>query len=330
MNKKPNIRSAFTLIELLVVIAIIAILMALLLPAIQRVRQASDQLLSLNNLRQLGIAVHNAHIDYKVTPPMFGTYPARLDGTGRQGSLFYHILPYIEQDNLYKMGPDAARSETIKLFRAPLDQTYGDGRFTLTDAMPSWWSASGTGNPIPPWAVTGMTNQTWGLSSYAGNWQLFGDRGARFNASIPDGLSNTIMFSEKFAVSSRPAGNPRYGANLWAYGVMPITQNYTADLPPDSLFVNGYWARSGFVNRAGAVPTAWTGTEPWHCRCMVAPEFNVQPQNCHPLKTQSFHVNGINICLADGSARTVTHTIGDKNWAEAETRNRGDVTNLDP
>jgi hypothetical protein len=51
---------------------------------------------------------------------------------------------------------------------------------------------------------------------------------------------------------------------------------------------------------------------------MVAPEFTVQPQNCHPSKTQSFHVNGI--CLADGSARTVTNTIGDKNWAEAETR----------
>lgn len=330
MRTSPRSRG-FTLIELLVVIAIIVLLVALLLPAIQRVRAASDQLISQNNLHQLGIAMHHAHLDYGSTPAMFGTYPVKVDNpTGLQASVFFHLLPYVEEDNMYKLGPDVARSYTPKVLRAPLDQTYGDGKFTLTNAMPSWWSSSGTGNPIPPWAVTGLSNPIWGLSSYSANWQVFGDRGARFPASIPDGMSNTIMFSEKFAVSSRPVGNPRFGANLWAYGVMPITNNYTVDLPADSLYVNGYWARSGFVNRGGAVPTAWTGTEPWNCRCMIAPEFNVKPLNCHPLKTQSFHVSGINICLADGSVRTVSRTIGDQHWAEAETRNRGDVTELDP
>ncbi len=323
-------RPGFTLIELLVVIAIIVLIMAMLLPAIQRVRQASDQMVSLNNLRQLGIAVHNAHNDYNRTPAMFGRYPANLlNPNGVQGSVFFHLLPYLEQDNLYKQGPDMARSQPIKILRAPLDPTYGDGRFTLTDTMPSWWSSSGTGNPIPPWATTGMTNQVWGLSSYAANWQLFGDLGAKFPVTIPDGMTNTIMFCEKYAVSSRPVGNPMYGANLWAYGVLPITQDYTVDLPTNSLYVNAYWARSGFVNRGGPVPTAWTGPEPWHCRCMVAPQFGVPPNNCHPLKTQSFHTSAINICLADGSSRTVTRSISDQRWAEAETSNRGDITDLD-
>lgn len=322
-------RSAFTLIELLVVIAIIVLLMAMLLPAIQRVRAASDQMISLSNLRQLGIAVHNAHGDYKKTPPMFGSYPAILPNpTGVQGSVFYHLLPYIEADNIYKLGPDVARSYVLKVLKAPLDRSYGDGFFELTSSMPSWWSASGTANPIPPWATTGTSNTKWGLSSYAANWQVFGDLGAAFPASIPDGMSNTIMFCEKYAVSSRPAGNPRFGANLWAYGVLPATTNYTVDLPVDSLYVNGYWARSGFVNRSGPVPTAWTGSEPWHCRCMVCAEFGVPDTNSHPLKTQSFTSNIICICLADGSARAVRN-VGDQAWAEAETRNRGDITNID-
>lgn len=321
-------RRAFTLIELLVVIAIITILMAMLLPAIQKIRAAADQMVSLNNLRQLGTAVHHAHLDYKKTPPMFGSYPAILPPTGVQGSVFYHLLPYLEADNIYKMGPDVARSYPLKVLKAPQDRSYGDGVFELTSSMPSWWASSGTGNPIPPWAVTGNSNTTWGLSSYAANWQLFGDKGANFLASVPDGLTNTIMFCEKYAVSSRPVGNPRFGANLWAYGVLPITTDYTADLPPDSLYVNGYWARSGFVNRSGPVPTAWTGSEPWQCRCMVCAEFIVPDTNAHPLKTQSFNGNTICICLADGSARAVRN-IGDKAWAEAETRNRGDVTDID-
>lgn len=322
-------RNAFTLIELLVVIAIITILMAMLLPAIQKVRQAADQMISLNNLRNLGVATHNAHGDYNRTPAMFGSYPVVLPNpSGAVGSVFYHLLPYFEMDNLHRLGSDAARSSKIKLLRAPLDRSYGDGVFELTSAMPSWWSSSGTGNPIPPWAVTGNSNPIWGLSSYAANWQVFGDKGAAFPASLPDGLSNTILFCEKYAVTSRPAGNPRYGANLWAYGVLPVTTNYTSDLPTNSLYVNGYWARSGFVNRSGPVPTAWTGNEPWECRCMICAEFGVSDTNSHPLKTQSFNATTICVCMADGSARAVRN-VGDKAWAEAETRNRGDVTDLD-
>lgn len=321
-------RSGFSLIELLVVIAIITILMALLLPAVQKVRAAADSMTSRNNLKQLGLAVHHAHNDFLITPAMFGSYPAGT--TGIQGTVFYHILPYVEAEAIYRLGPDAARSYPLKVLRAPLDPTYGDGTFQLPVAAPSWFPPGppATANAYPPWAST--SNTTWGLSSYAANWQLFGDKGAKFPSGVPDGMSNTIMFNEKYAVSSRPAGLPREGANLWGYGVLPASNNYTVDQPADSLYVNAYWARSGFVNRGGPAAGSWNFPEAWECRCMVRPEFGVPPTACHPLKSQSLHTSAINLCLADGSVRSVARTISDKGWAEAETSRRGDVTDLDP
>lgn len=107
---RTNRRSAFTLIELLVVIAIIALLMALLLPAIQKVREAANKMLCGSNLRQLGIASHNYHNDYNRLPPGYiGVYPANFSGggTGPEWSgvslgVLYFLLPYMEADNIYK------------------------------------------------------------------------------------------------------------------------------------------------------------------------------------------------------------------------------------
>jgi prepilin-type N-terminal cleavage/methylation domain-containing protein len=317
-------RRGFTLIELLVVIAIIGLLIALLLPAVQSARDAGRRAQSKNNLRQLGLAVHNAHDVRNITPPMFGYYPAR-SASGPAGTVFYHLLPYLENKPLYDLGPDGSRSYALEVLRAPSDPSH-KGTFTLTSAMPSWSASTGTANPIPPWANT--SNTTWGLSSYSANWQFFGDEGTTF-ARVTDGLSSTIMFNEKFAVSSRPAGNPTSGANLWGYGVFPITRDYSQNLPVDSLYVSPYWARSGFVNKGGAVPTAWTGSAPWMCRCMLAPEFNVPPTAAHPLKSQALSSNVIHMVLADGSVRSAVGGVSDPAWSAAETPADGEVIRPD-
>jgi prepilin-type N-terminal cleavage/methylation domain-containing protein len=314
-------RKGFTLIELLVVIAIIAVLVGLLLPAVQKVRVAAALIQARNNLKQLGIATHAAHDAHKKTPMMYGFYG------GRPGSVFYHLLPYLEQENIYRLGPDAARSYPIPVFQHPLDRTYGNGTYRLTTTEPSWYASTGTDNPVPDWADP--NNPIWGLTSFSANWQFFGDRGISL-PTILDGTSNTIMFNEKYAVSRRPAGNPRFGANLWGYGIIPITLDYTVMQAPDSKYYTGYWPRSGFVNRSGAVPGVWPFDQPWNHRCMRRPEFLPPVDNLHPLKSQSFSQAGILVCLSDGSVRMVSSGINDERWCAAESPNGNEIVQLDP
>jgi prepilin-type N-terminal cleavage/methylation domain-containing protein len=337
---RSSVRRGFTLIELLVVIAIIAILIGLLLPAVQKVREAAARTQSQNNLKQIALAMRSFESAYEITPPMFG----QVKGSGVSGSIYYHLLPHLEQSGLYDLGPDAARSYPLKVLRHPADPTQtGDGVFDLPLDAPRWDASSGTANPYPAWAS--QANTRWGLSSYSANWQVFGDQGARLT-KLQDGLSNTIVFNEKYAVARRPVGNPMYGANLWGYGVDPrtIPNDFTPALAPGqfpgdaqwangvnpaSLYVDGYWSRSGFVNRGGTVPTAWTGTAPWMCRCMLRPEFAPPVDNAHCLKSQSMTPAGIHAAFADGSVRFISSSVTDPAWSAGETPANGETITPD-
>src|SRR5689334_19895337 len=97
-------RRGFTLIELLVVIAIIATLIGLLLPAVQKVREAANRMQCRNNLKQLGLAAQLYHDAYQHLPPVIGYYPP---AGGAFGAYFFHLLPYLEQGDLYRsaLGP---------------------------------------------------------------------------------------------------------------------------------------------------------------------------------------------------------------------------------
>jgi prepilin-type N-terminal cleavage/methylation domain-containing protein len=328
--------AAFTLIELLVVIAIIAILIGLLLPAVQKVREAAARAQSQNNLKQQALAVGNFESAHGITPPMFG----QVKASGMSGSVYFHLLPQLEQSALYNLGPDAARSHPLKVLQHPADRTMtGDGVFDLPVAAPRWDAATGTANPYPAWAS--QSNTKWGLSSYSANWQVFGDQGAKVS-KFRDGMSNTIIFNEKYAVARRPSGNPMYGATLWGYGVDPraIPADFTPalgagqypgdaqwanGLNPASLYVNGYWPRSGFVNKGGAVPTSWTGAAPWMCRCMLRPEFAPPVDNVHCLKSQSIASSGIHAAFADGSVRFISSGVSDPGWSAGETPADGET-----
>jgi type II secretory pathway pseudopilin PulG len=170
------------------VIAIIAILIGLLLPAIQRVREAAARLATLSNLKNVALSTHNYQSAFNRLPPMWAFDPTQPNLPA--GSLHFFLLPYVEQDNVYKAangyGPNAWQ-QGIPVYTSTMD------------------------NSAPTGFLSG-----WGVANLAANFQVFGKGPTGWNGGltlqrVSDGTSNTIFFATKY-------GKCGYGGSLWAYG----------------------------------------------------------------------------------------------------------------
>ncbi|MGL4550421.1 MAG: DUF1559 domain-containing protein [Gemmataceae bacterium] len=238
-------RSGFTLIELLVVIAIIAILIGLLLPAVQKVREAAARMQCSNNLKQMGIACHSYH-DTEGTFPHGGTVPW-ANGDYNQASWAYQILPYIEQSNIHRLNNlGSAQTKYVKIYQCPSRRQAAvqGGRYLMD------YASATPGEPVTPvnaWSPDRYwwDGNIWGApatANYRGVIVRKGTSSSRTTmVTITDGTSNTLLIAEKQLNMLNYETGDWHDDCGWGDGWDPDTVRYTALLPKaDSNSVDGY------------------------------------------------------------------------------------------
>jgi prepilin-type N-terminal cleavage/methylation domain-containing protein len=330
-------RLGFTLIELLVVIAIIAILIGLLLPAVQKVREAAARIQCQNHLKQIGLAVHNYHDTYSYLPTHGSgngvrringapTSPTTVDpaatGTGATGyqtaGVFFQILPFMEQGSVYSGADVVVQSTPIKAYfcparRGPTTRLNAGGQpIALNDyAVPTYKTVSGQGGDgggcWNMWSDTGTNGDNNNWPYYYASVFIRGGR-SQGNTSragfppgnltgIPDGTSNTIMLAEKFVDPTR---------------YQPVQSNLDTVDPGNCGSTGCGFTDGGY----------WTGWANWStCRCAL--QTPVRDAAYGPPNSQwaagwqffgSAHPAGTNAVFTDGSVKHVAFGIPGAAW----------------
>ncbi len=325
-------RRAFTLIELLVVIAIIAVLIGLLLPAVQKVREAANRMSCSNNLKQIGLGLHNYHDTYQKLPTGGRIIPSVRNPNANPG--YYrvgwagYLLPYIEQDNRYRearqvasgsfdadTGASAWRTVALKnhpLFTSPikvyicpsseLGSLSPDNPETATNPNARYQAAL-------HYRANGGSGQTliqgaWGRHQWWTNTGIIYPNSNVTLGAITDGTSNTILVGEtSSAIGRRSPPNTWGGIQPWTWGY------YFYPVAPNNPNESNGWLM--IDHKAVTYPIGYTGSF----------FTNETPFT-------SNHSGGVNIVFCDGSVRFLPKTTSLVTLQQLATRAGGEVVSL--
>jgi prepilin-type N-terminal cleavage/methylation domain-containing protein/prepilin-type processing-associated H-X9-DG protein len=322
-------RAGFTLIELLVVIAIIAILIGLLLPAVQKVREAAARAQCQNNLKQLGLAVHSYHDTFKRFPPN-GTVilynwaggTAKINGVTYVGdrnipgpytwTWIARILPYIEQ------GPLATQ------YNIP-NGTLGAAQAGLATIIPVLQCPSDdeTANPASDWANTGWNTVAMGLTNYKGvsgsNWGINGLGNGTFTTAFPVADPDPALGQRGLDAGNGIFYRSDGSRKLTLLGITDGTSNTFMIGEDRHMFDQhcGGWAMPNYVNATCAIPLNYP--DPGHNYTNWPNRYSFHSQ----------HTGGANFCLADGSVRFVQDGIALATYRALATIRGGETVSLD-